>query len=61
LFYASQSMHTEETVPLLLTQKAGLVYSDWFTTVKLTMYALSSEVVRGKKHQYLSIDLAFRF
>ena len=61
LFYSSQSVHTEETVPFLLTQKAGLVYSDWLTTLKLTMHVLNAEVVGGKKHQYLSIELAFRF
>lgn len=61
LFYASQSLHTEETAPYLLVQKAGLVYSNLSTTLKFTMYALGPEVVGGKKHQYLSIDLAFRF
>lgn len=61
LFYAARSLHTEEVVPYLWIQQAGLVYSKSAVSIKLILHKLSQEVVGGKNHRYLRIDLAYNF
>jgi hypothetical protein len=61
LFPPIKSLHTEKAHPYIWTQKIGVVYSAFSTTFKLTLYTLSPEVLGGKNHQYLRIDLVIRF
>jgi len=46
---------------MVYSQKFGFMYSHYYTTLALTSYSISKEVVGGKIHRYISLQLALRF
>jgi len=52
---------TKDIKHLVYIQKIGFMYSHYFTTLALTSYSISREVVGAKIHRYISLDLALRF
>lgn len=59
--FNDNSPHQEELENFLVTQQIGYMYSNYYTTVTVTVYALSEEVVGGKRHAFASIALMLRF
>ena len=47
--FNDRSPHQEKIENILITQQIGYMYSNYYTTVKATVYILSKEVVGGKR------------
>lgn len=59
--FNQSSPHTAELENLLITQKWGFLYSNYYTTFSFTFYRIGKELVGGRVHRYLSLNLSFRF
>lgn len=58
---SSNSIHTEDAVPLLYTIKGGVAYSLPVVTWRLMMHQLSKEVKGGRPHNYVQVSMTVRF
>ncbi len=59
--FNESSPHTEEMNHFLIDRQWGYRYSNYYTSFALVIHHLSREVVGGKRHNYVSMSLAFRF
>ena len=59
--FNDNSLHIEELENGLITQQYGYMYSNYYTTVVLTIYRLSPEIVGANKQHYLQVALFLRF
>lgn len=59
--FNNNSPQTAEIENFLIVRKWGFVYSNYYTTFSFTAYRLGTELVGGKVHRYLNLNLAFRF
>ncbi len=59
--FNENSPHVEEIENYLIQHSWGGIYSNYYTTFKIIFYRLSSEVVGGRIHRYVSIELGLRF
>ena len=56
-----KSPHVETLDHGLVTQQYGYMYSNYYTTISITIYRLSPEIVGTKKQHYLRLALSLRF
>ncbi len=59
--FNNESPHVEEMNNFIITRKWGFVYSNYYTTFSFTVYRIGQEVVGGRFHRYVSMNLALRF
>ncbi|WP_350107440.1 lipid A deacylase LpxR family protein [Fulvivirga sp.] len=57
----SSSPHEERAEDFMITHVWGGVYSSHYTTFRVLFYRMSPEVVGGKVHRFISLELGFRF
>ncbi|MGD1961716.1 MAG: lipid A-modifier LpxR family protein [Fulvivirga sp.] len=59
--FNNESPQTEEADDFVITRKWGFVYSNYYTTFSFTVYRIGEEVIGGRVHRYLNLNLAVRF
>ena len=59
--FNNESPHTEDIHNLVFVQRWGFLYSNYYVTFFFTFYRVGKEVVGGRSHRYLNLNLAFRF
>lgn len=59
--FNDNSLHVEELENGLITQQYGYMYSNYYTTVALTIFRLSPEIVGAKKQHYFRAAIFLRF
>ena len=59
--FNNESPHTEDIHNLVFVQRWGFLYSSYYVTFYFTYYRLGKEVVGGRSHRYINLNLAFRF
>lgn len=59
--FNENSPHTEELESFVLVNKAGIIYTNYYTSFSIVYYQISREVVGSDVHRYLSVSLGFRF
>lgn len=59
--FNNDSPHQEEIENFITTHQMGYMYSNYYTTVSVTIYMMSKEVLGGKKHSFASMALMLRF
>nr|WP_040495178.1 lipid A deacylase LpxR family protein [Fulvivirga imtechensis] len=58
---SDDSPHTEHLEEFVITRQWGIMLSNYYTTFYFTVHRISPEVVGGRVHRFLSLNLSFRF
>ncbi len=59
--FNNESPHTEDIHNLVFIRRWGFMYSNYYVTFFFTFYRVGREVVGGRSHRFLNLNLAFRF
>lgn len=55
------SPYVKDAESFVYTRKYGFMYSNYYTSFSVIVYKISKEVIGGKAHRYISIQLALRY
>ena len=59
--FNDQSPYVKDIEQLVYIRKFGFMYSNYYTTAAFTIYKISREVIGGKPHHFVSLQLTFRY